>query len=94
MFLDASLHLKKRLPSVRLSLHPSIILFFKCENRVFSSIKTASDCAWRREVIGSDERAGKGVTTEGAIRDEASEETTRGMNLTAVYPALLLITIN
>ena len=34
--------------------------------------------------------AGKGVTREGAIRDGASEEITRGTHLMAMYPALLL----
>ena len=32
--------------------------------------------------------AGKGVTRDGAIRDGASEEITRGTHLMAVYPAL------
>ena len=39
--------------------------------------------------MGSDgKRAGKGVTREGAMRDGACEEITRGTHLTAVYPAL------
>ena len=34
--------------------------------------------------------AGKGVTSDGAIRDGAREEITRGTHLMALYPALVL----
>ena len=57
--------------------------FSNARKRVFSTIEAARDCAW--EVMKG---AGKGVTREGAIRDGASEEITRGTHLTAVYPAL------
>jgi len=41
-------------------------------------------------VIGSDKEGMEGGDEGGAIRDEASEEITRGTHLTAVYPALFL----
>ena len=67
-YLVASSHLYMRLcPPV----HQSVTLFILiARKRAFSIIETARDCVRRREVIGSDEGAGKGVTREGAIRKE------------------------
>ena len=51
--------------------HQSVTLFILiARKRAFSIIETARDCVRQREVIGSDEGAGKGVTREGAIRKE------------------------
>ena len=50
------------------------------------SVTIFFECAYGQVMKG----AGKGVTREGAIRDGASEEITRGTHLMAMYPALLL----
>ena len=67
--LNASSHLYKRVgPSVRNA------NFWSARKRVFSIIETARDCAWRREVIGSDEGGREGGDEGGAIREGTSEE--------------------
>ena len=57
-------------PSFRRSVRQSVTLFLIARKCVFLIIETARDFVWRREVIGSDEGAGKGVTREGVIRKE------------------------
>ena len=51
-----SVHLSVR-PSVDPSVAPSVrnANFSNARKRVFSTMETSRDCAWRREVIGSDE---------------------------------------
>ena len=47
-------------PSVRPSIHPSVTLFLNARKRVYSTIETARDCAWQREVIRSDDGGREG----------------------------------
>ena len=51
-----------RKESLRQSVRLSVRNPFLC---VFSTIKTARDCVWSREVIGSDNRGRKGSDEEG-----------------------------
>ena len=76
-----------------MSVRPSVrhAYFSYARKRVFSTIETVRDCAWRREVIGSDEGGREGGDEGGAIKDGASEEMTRGTHLTAVYAALFTV---
>ena len=87
--------------SVHLSVNPSVRplpIFFKCaKTRLFYSRDRPGLGIARREVIergrgGKD--GGDEATREGATREEASEEITRGTHLTAVYPALFHVQAN
>ena len=64
-FLDASSYLYMKVcPSVGPSIRPAVTLFFNARKRVFSTIETARNFGWRREMLGSDE-VGKEGCDEG-----------------------------
>ena len=63
LILDAFSHLYIRVrPSIGPSFGASVTLFFlNLRKRVFLTSKTAKDCGWREEVIGSDEGGREGL---------------------------------